>query len=340
MSEMRILVLLPKPVGACALYILIYPYGQLHNKYNQNIVQFQVNRGDVLEAKEITDIDVVVIHNQDAELPIIKYYQNLGKKVIVDIDDYFVLPKYHMLHRHFKTSATVDRIRQADLVTTTRPELKEKILKHNPNCEIVLNYIPENTKVIKDVRFPTFDKLRIGYTGGLCHIQDIKTVFGLNKLLYEALGDRYEFYVAGDNGSIEFQKYIYVLSNKGKCAKNMFIHKAVYLDKFYHLYSMFNLSLCPLRDDEFNKCKSNLKFIEAGLFNIPIATNNINTYGELNHNNGIYFKDKYDLVEQLSKINMKDIENMGKVAHEDILNIGIEYNKSLENLIEVINKLK
>lgn len=343
---MKILILLPKPIGACALYRLIYPYGQLTNKYNQNVVQFQINKGDVLEEKEIKDIEVVVMHSQDGTLPIIKYYQSLGKKVILDIDDYFILPKYHMLYKTYNSKGIIEAVRQANLITTTRPELKKKIVKFNPNCEIVLNYIPENTKVIKDIRPSKFDKLRIGYTGGLCHFHDIKTVYGLNVLLYEALGNNYEFYIAGNNGGDEFKKYIFALSNKGKCAKNMFIHDAVYLDKFYHLYSMFNLSLCPLKNDEFNKSKSNLKFIEAGLFNMPIATNNLNTYRELNsgklcpaYRKGIYFKDKYDLVEQLSELDIKDIENMGKVAHEEVKLIGIEYNKSLENLIEVINKL-
>ena len=67
------------------------------------------------------------------------------------------------------------------------------------------------------------------------------------------------------------------------------------------LYDQFDIAIAPLEDNRFNRCKSNLKIIEAGMKGLPIFVQNIHPY--IDDTKGVYkvanWKDAINQAQQM-----------------------------------------
>jgi hypothetical protein len=147
-----------------------------------------------------------------------------GAKVILDLDDYWVLESGHIMYRHYLQTKLADVIRKhiklADWVTCTTEHLAARIRPLNANVSILPNepyeayqqYLPDTTAE------PEPHLFKIGWFGGAQHQEDIALVehsFGL--LAHDkSLDGRYKIYLGGWNdGNPVYDDYERMLSCRG-----------------------------------------------------------------------------------------------------------------------------
>jgi glycosyltransferase involved in cell wall biosynthesis len=181
------------------------------------------------------DADVYVI-NRSRELFRAERVKKEGKKLIIDIDDYWVLPTWHKLHlknleheleyglkhgapeqliterrkliaiERNAASNTIASMRLADAVTTTNEQLAERCLKYNKNVHIVRNSIhPQFSQY--SLKKQRSNRLRFGWLGGSFHLRDVALMHDGIMKLYRDSAEQGKFqFVASYNSTFEFME--------------------------------------------------------------------------------------------------------------------------------------
>ena len=214
--------------------------------------------------------------------------KQLGKKIIYETDDnYDGIDQSHPFHKisqHAKLSWR-ELVREADAVIVSTPYIADKIPKDKPVYVIPnsldLTMYPERKGRNK--------KLRIGFQGSNIHSADLLMAIDAIADLQKEFG--FEFYIFGidDKPLKDLYKFI------TKKYKHEFewtrefksLYEKLQEMKFTHIptvnYSEFrkklaelnlDIGICPLRDTEFNRAKSCLKFYEyAAVMTCTLASN-------------------------------------------------------------------
>ena len=223
---------------------------------------------DVFFVEKITDVDAEtwekVTHVFASRVfPVAPFDQFIdlcrrsGVKLIIDNDDWWVLPPTHALRDIYADKMRdliVKSMKVADEVWVTNKHLASKVRKYNTNIRIIPNAIDVSTWEIN--REPS-EELRFGYVGGDHHQLDIKeSTINLQG---------YKSYVANVGGYPDIMN----ASNKISTLSPSEYHK---------LYSYFDVSLVPLSTSEFAKCKSHLKMLEAGFSKCAMIVSNTQPY--------------------------------------------------------------
>lgn len=206
--------------------------------------------------------------------------KKFGFKHIVDVDDYWYLYPEHKLYDEWmrlKVPQQIEiAIKSADAVTCTNEQLAAKIRPLNDNVHIIPNALPFSQEQFTGQNTPT-DKLRIIYAGGSSHYHDLKLVSDVIVQFCKDNPRDVEFRLAGFDSSInEWHKIKALFDPIG--GKQFFIAPNQSIETYMNVYNGANLAIAPLVDNEFNRCKSNLKTIEAGCKIMPIITSHIPPY--------------------------------------------------------------
>jgi glycosyltransferase involved in cell wall biosynthesis len=228
--------------------------------------------------------DVVVFHRpEDAKkLELARILKKQGKKIVFDNDDTYKdhdavrLNDYFDKERVDKGLAKVNSITdafivEADLVTTTTEWLADEYRKLNANVVVLPNCV--DPFYFDDPIKNETDIVRIGVFGSVItstdldvlapiikHYENDKRVrlvcFGLppnrktNPIVESIYRDEYKFM---DSVDVEW-------------------HAAVNADVYYDKINSLKLDMViiPREDNYFNRAKSNLKFLESSMFEIPV----------------------------------------------------------------------
>lgn len=263
------------------------------------------------------------------EMEDVERYKSLGLKVHFDIDDYWVLPSGHSLAKQYKKGGyaekTIKALKEADFITTTTPYLAEQIKKINKNVYVLPNAIDPNEKQwLPGEVETTHNRLRFGYIAGAHHIRDVEMLYpGLMKCYNDfSMRDEFQLLVAGfnfnqyPNGDVVANPYYrYVeqcfTGGYGKLNKNyasLLASERVLefkdMDEPYmrlngkpileygSLYDSIDVALVPLVNNEFNRCKSQLKMIEAGFKKRAVIVSDVIPYSlDFTDNNVLITKD-------------------------------------------------
>ena len=187
----------------------------------------------------------------------VKLCRSEGIKLIIDNDDWWVLPPTHPLRGMYadKMKARIIRsMKAADEVWVTNKHLASKVRKYNTNIRIIPNAISVPTWQIE--REPS-DKVRFGYIGGNHHQIDVReSTIDLTGL---------EAYVADVDDYPQMMNAAYTL-------------KTFPPSSYHRLYNFFDVSLVPLSTSEFAKCKSHLKMLEAGFSKCALIVSKTEPY--------------------------------------------------------------
>lgn len=295
--------------------------------------------------QKIMESDVIVVHRPASEewFKFIKTCRKYGKTIVVDYDDdpfntsplnpyyqfigteevEYVWPdgkremlwsKNPMEHggRYLDIETNIRRrdlfrasFKSADLVTTTTPILREKLLQINPNVEVLPNLVdfeqyPEVTHVKKEIR--------IGWQGGSSHYEDLYIVSGaIKKILKKYSNTKFVFW--GDLRMYGLFRDIPI--ERIEC--HQWVKQIVYP---YKLACMnLDIGLCPLIKNEFNRNKSAIKYFEYSVVKAATIASNMPPYSPVitHGQNGL-------LVDEDDWFNALELLVLDKAKREELAN--------------------
>lgn len=110
---------------------------------------------------------------------LVNHLRKKGTKIILDIDDHYILPSTHPMYYGAKHSKLKEKIihniRLVDVVTTTTPYFKKTLLHLNKNVHIIPNAIDPSEPQFKD-KHNESNRVRFGYIAGSSHKNDISFI--------------------------------------------------------------------------------------------------------------------------------------------------------------------
>jgi len=243
-----------------------------------------------------------------------KALTQFGAKVILDLDDYWVLESGHIMYRHYHETKLAEVIRKhiklADWVTCTTEHLASRIRPLNANVSILQNepYEAYQQFIPNPDEEPDKHLVKFGWFGGAQHGEDMELLReGMQKLRWDAnLDGKYRLYLGGwnDNNPV-YEGYEKIISDQGN-NPNYGRIQAADIYSYVGGYNFVNVTLAPLRDTKFNKLKSELKVVEAGWMNKAIIASETIPYTDVirHGENGFLVpynkpKDWYKYIKQL-----------------------------------------
>ncbi len=208
---------------------------------------------DIVEGADVLVFSVP--HDEDT-------LQRVGKwsrkaLIVVDIDDnLFELPTHNDTYLFWERAKVVlDRyLKASDIITTPSQVLQNYLTMRYPDSRVfhVPNYL--------DRKNPTWDEpmvhtgtVRVGFSGSMSHLYDLKMLEEPLRRVMEKVPD-WQFVVYGP---LE----LYHALDLPKDRYKWFPIRPY--DCWPSLLRQFTISICPLEDTPFNRCKSSLKVIES-----------------------------------------------------------------------------
>lgn len=210
-----------------------------------------------------------------------KDVRQLGMKIVMDLDDDWILPPNHMNYGAYleKKPIIENNLREADLITTTHQKLAEKIYPFNKNILVLPNALPYGHHQF------TMDKkederIRIFWAGGATHEQDLEIVrHPLQRLT--TYGNKIKMVIGGYTDSDPYSKYVWDRMTASLTANGRLPYmKLSSLEpiNYMQLYEYADIMLVPLEKSEWHGCKSNLKLLEAATKKVPVICSNVEPY--------------------------------------------------------------
>lgn len=314
-------------MNACPFIRIHTPFFELSKNKNYHFFIYGKEIMPLLDTENMINdhiFDVIVIQRVNPySTKLLKKAKKHNIKVIYETDDDFLdinpsNPSYTYILEHF--DKILKLVKNADQITVSTNELKNRLNKLNiNNVEIIKNYLVNDSLPIKPFEFRGNNIIKIGYFGTLTHQGDLDLVHNVILRLKENFskkGVQVIFEIAGvamvnDSDWINVVKLPYY-----PMSANTFYD---WLSK----NSDWDIGIIPLLNTEFNKCKSELKYIEFAALGIPVVASDINVYSESIQNgvNGYLAGNEDEWVDKLSILIEDPILRNGMVnnARDDIM---------------------
>lgn len=286
------------------------------------------------KAQAVLDADIVVFHrpNDDRSLEIAKLLRTQGKKIVMDNDDtYKGFDQTKLGKLYPKIDKAIDDFGKfADIITCSTEFLRNEYLKLNENVVVLPNCVasedwPDEDEILTNET----DKVRIGLVGSVGWHNDVQHVLPVLKALSERDDVQLVLFALPlkDESTVKVQK-MYEEEYKFWDGLNVewqhFVPIQDYIETLNNL--KLDIMMIPRSDDYFNRCKSNLKFLEASMLKIPVIAQGFSdgkSPYQLNHS-GDYMDivvHNEDWLPKLEKM-IASKENrllMGKLAREHVI---------------------
>lgn len=239
-----------------------------------------------------TDYDVFwTSYFTDSEEASSMYYHRdkYKKKVVIDLDDdFWSVSPTHSLYDTYKPTKrnrafTGTILSFADVITVSTETLKQKVLSQMRGIYEMQKkvFIVPNMNCIEDWNFkPTKkhkDKIVVGYTGSNSHNDDLAMFLPqLGKVM-----DKYKqvhFESIGSIGKVNIHLF------KGwsdEAMKRCDILPSSWTFSEYPALlakSKWDIGVAPLVDDEFNRARTHIKWMEYGVYKIPTIASRVYPY--------------------------------------------------------------
>jgi len=255
---MKILALVYNTTDSCSFYRAGGIFPDLQRKMDADIDLVAWNE-IVLQWQKIIQYDIIFMQRpfSDEALSFCSFMKNFNIPMWMDYDDnLFAVPAENKLARMYGPE-TRERLKKiaalADVITVATPELKVLFDEHNSNVVIVPNAF--NDFIFKERPLRHADQKMVTWRGSDSHIYDVMSVGDQLNQLTEEYED-WQFLFMG------FHPWYL---NEGT---NVFALPA--MDVMLYFKNMAQMQapvlITPLHDSDFNRCKSNIAYIEASYF--------------------------------------------------------------------------
>ena len=232
-----------------------------------------------------------------------------GLPTIIDFDDHWTLDSTHALYNYYKRNnvakLSIDWLQRCDAVTCTTERLASHIRKYHSNVTVIPNTIhPLLEQFVWSIAdLEPREKVNIGWVGSLHHVNDITMLAEFFRKYWLSALPQTSSMVMG--GYVEGQTNYQLIANIMAGNKNnpLEVMNALPATAYAKMYQHIDIALAPLADNEFNRCKSELKIIEAGHFGIPVIASDVYPYNTvIKHGvNGYLIKNSKDSYKQWLK---------------------------------------
>lgn len=309
-------------------------------------------------SKLIDKIDLIILQRCKWSMELesfLNYAKYKGKKIMYDIDDLIYDNKYipsYLSNIGDYTDKSISSLVSmsslyhmslsfCDKFITSTPKLAEFMKKDfGKDVFVYHNFLnveqEEISENIRNQKKECYDDNRfvIGYfSGSGTHVRDLDIVLDAILRLMDQYDDIYFEIVGFMALNKNFNKY---LKNK-----RMIMKPLVPYQKLQYLMGSVDLNIVPLQNNQFNNCKSELKYFEASIVDtITIASNN-EVYGHVitDGENGFLAND-FDWYEKLEYIylNKENLYSIKEKAREYSLKEYGCYNQT-EKLNKMFDKI-
>lgn len=204
------------------------------------------------------------------------------KPMLVETDDdYIDVPPWNEAFHSFGPNTDVRRnaiahLRLADGLIVSTPFLKQTYSQFNSNINVIENAL--DFEMWDKCRIAKHKYIRIGWIGGRTHIQDLLMVAPVIKELVREFPNVW-FYVV--NSALKFYARQagepYVFENTPNV---YYTDKGVTINLYPRFMShfKFDIGIAPLIDCNFNRAKSNLRWLEYSALKIPTVASKISHF--------------------------------------------------------------
>lgn len=249
----------------------------------------------------------------DLMINIVKSQRHLA---VVELDDnIWDLPKEGNPNAEFYTSERVRELEHtfslASLVTVSTEPLAQIVRKFNPNVAVLPNMLLESEWTARHER--NVDKIVIGWGGSPRFNKDL---FILKDSLMPILEEfsEVELRFIGD---FELSPFPFPESERIKKIGVMPVQE------YQKAISQFDIGVAPLEDNPFNRCKSDLKFLEYSMVGIPTVASKVYPYEHtvVNGETGFLARNTKDWIKYLRRLTRESglRESMGERARHYVL---------------------
>lgn len=204
-KKIKILVI-PSDNAGCGYFRSRQPHVYIQENFGDyfdiDVIMLQDFPKDTPLDKFLSQYDIVHIHKQlDKECRLIDMIKFLGVKVIVDVDDHWLLGDYHPMSLTAKKERwdvpITEHLKRADYVSTTTPIFADVIKKYNKNVLVFPNAINPNDEQFIPKDEKATQRLRIGMICGSSHLNDFKLLEGMTASLPKYILDKIQFVLCG-----------------------------------------------------------------------------------------------------------------------------------------------
>lgn len=239
--------------------------------------------------------DVIIIQRdvlqESITQKLIDYCKLFDIKIIFEIDDDLINistshPEYDFYIKKVEMIKFI--LRNSDEVVVSTEALKNKLLPYNKNISVIQNTLIEFWKENGNYHQEDENSIKIGYMGTVTHANDLKLVKDsiVNvKNFYKNQNINVEFEMIG--GTDEHWEGI----TKIETPKDK--EEYPYFVKWLKQVVNWDIAIAPLEDNNINKSKSLIKYLEYSALGVPGIYSPVGPYKEhiINNENGILVND-------------------------------------------------
>lgn len=214
-------------------------------------------------------------------------YMRIAKKrgqiLVYELDDLlFGIPKHNPSYQHYMAKDRLKTLRnqleQADVIVTSTRPLADEVRKFmgmkpdDPKVRICHNHLHRAVfdEPVRELKpFPSEGKVIIGWQGSKTHDADFDSIF---KALHRIIEERPEVQLRFLGSVPECIKQI--PSDRFTWTKGVQFNQYPALLKFAN----FDIGLAPVVDSRFNRCKSNIKWLEYSAMKVPTVASRVYPY--------------------------------------------------------------
>jgi glycosyltransferase involved in cell wall biosynthesis len=304
--------------------------------------------------EEVKDVDIVVFHrpNTIAHQKLAILLRQMGKKIVFDNDDTYKVDKSHAFYgldkkgfkenKDFINTLLNNFIINSDLVTSSTEFLAKEYRELNPNVAVLPNLV--NPDDWDEPLRNDGEKVRIGVVGSTAYYHDFNIVEDILTKLDKDPRVQLVLFGLHDKEKRKTNKKTNEVHNREysfwDTLKNVEQVPWCSMENYFETLNELRLDIMmiPRKDNYFNKCKSNIKFLESSMLEIPVITNYFkDSPYEQDGDYIVWAKDWSELETLITDKKLR--RDMGKKAKEYVLdNYNIEkasiwqdtYNKLLK----------
>ena len=273
---------------------------QLMAKYLNKLPEVHAKISSEYSREDIDWADIVILQKQTNQkaLPFVQYAKNKGKKIVTEVDDdYFNIPSWNPAYKYYhgRGEELVRFYKMSDAMTVTTEHLKKEMSKYNDNVHCLpnslditsldklkdleesekFNHIKYLTNDQKNISLEEADKMMegktiIGWGGSPTHLRDLQQATpALIKLCSE---NKDVMVIMMACSTDELMQSIPIDQMLLVNPVPIFLYsKNLHVQKW-------DIGICPIEDNVFNRSKSNLKYLEFSYHNISCICSNVENY--------------------------------------------------------------